>query len=214
MQVRLATLRLRQRDRPIDAQLRVREVHERVRLLLLQAPVRVDQVRVHSPVLKRLEAVAHTTRHIDRLARVKTRRKHLAEALARPQIHPRAENLTGRDRNVLVPRLRMDAARHALRRVEADVVLHRTEIRQAQRGHLRPLPVLLEPATVVAVHRKVKHQQARDVRLRDLQFLLEFKCHTFPLIPGSPLRGELSGGFCYRGGVGIRARVCRVRKRE
>ena len=98
----------------------------------------------------------------------------------RPQVHPRAEDLTGRDADVLVPWLRVDAARHALRRVEADVVLHRTEIRQAQRGHLRTLPVLLEPATIVTMHRQVEHQQARDVRLLDLQVLLEFERHTFP----------------------------------
>ena len=103
----------------------------------------------------------------------------------RPQVHPRAEDLTGRDADVLVPWLRVDAARHALRRVEADVVLHRTEIRQAQRGHLRTLPVLLEPATIVTMHRQVEHQQTRDVRLLDLQFLLEFKCHDRITVPAA-----------------------------
>ena len=89
----------------------------------------------------------------------------------------------------------MDAARHALRRVERDVVLHRTEIRQAQRGHLRTLPVLLEPAAVIAMHRQIEHQKPRDVRLRDLQLLLEIKHHTRSLSLllvlgfGSGLRG-------------------------
>ena len=180
MQVRLGAFGLLQRNRPLDAQLRVREVHERVRLLLFQTPVRVHQIRVHGPVLQGLEAVAHAARHVDCLGRVQTGRVHLAEALARTQIDPRAEYLTGRDADVLVPWLRVDAARHALRRVKADVVLHRAEIRQTQRGHLRTLPVLLEPATIVTMYRQVEHQQARDVRLLDLQVLLEFERHTFP----------------------------------
>ena len=75
----------------------------------------------------------------------------------------------------------MDASRHALLRIEADVVLHRTEIRQAELGHLRPLPVLLEPATVVAMHRQVEHDQARDVRLLDPQILLEIHTLVNPL---------------------------------
>ena len=69
MQVRLGAFGLLQRDRPLDAQLRVREVHERVRLLLFQTPVRAHQIRVHGPVLQGLEAVAHAARHVDCLGR-------------------------------------------------------------------------------------------------------------------------------------------------
>ena len=180
VQVRLGAFAFLQRDGPVDVEFRVGEVDERVRLLLFQTPMRVHQIRVHGAIGQCLEAVAHATRHIDRARRVQAGRVHLAEALPRPQVHPRAEDLTGRDADVLIPRFRVDAARHALRRVEADVVLHRTEIRQAQRGHLRTLPVLLEPATIVTMHRQVEHQQARDVRLLDLQVLLEFERHTFP----------------------------------
>ena len=185
MQVGLATLGLLQRDGPLNVEFRVREVHERVRLLLLQAPVRVHQIRVRGAVFEGLEAVAHATRHINRTTRIQTSREHLSEALARTQIDPRAEYLTGRDADVLVPWLRVDAARHALRRVEADVVLHRAEIRQPQLQHLRTLPVLLEPATIVTMHRQVEHQQTRDVRLLDLQFLLEFKCHDRITVPAA-----------------------------
>ena len=131
VQVRLAAFRLLERDRPLNVQLRVGEVHERVRLLLFQAPMRVHEIRVHGTVLQRLEAVAHATRHVDRLRRIQHGRIHLSEALARTQVHPRAEHAASRDGDVLVPRFRVDASRHALLRVEADVVLHRTEIRQA-----------------------------------------------------------------------------------
>ena len=179
VQVRLGPLGLLQRDRPIDMQIRIREIHERVRPLLLQAPVRVHEIRVHGTVLQGLEAVAHATRHVDRLRWIQYGRVHLAEGFARTQVHPRAEHGARGDRDVLVPRFRVDASRHALLRIEADVVLHRTEIRQA--GHLRPLPVLLEPATVVAVHRQVEHQQSRNVRLLDPQILLEIHTLVNPL---------------------------------
>ena len=185
MQVRLGAFGLLQRNRPLDAQLRVREVHERVRLLLFQTPVRVHQIRVHGPVLQGLEAVAHAARHVDCLGRIQTGRVHLAEALARAQVNPRAEDLAGRDADVLVPRLRMDTASDTLGGVVADVVLHRAEVRQSQTHHLGALPVLLEPAAVVAVHRQIEHQQARDVRLLDLQFLLEFKCHDRITVPAA-----------------------------
>ena len=182
MQISLGPFGLVQRNRPLDIQVRVGEVHERVRLLLLQRPVRVHEIRVHGAVLQRLEAVAHATGHVDRLRRVQYGRIHLAERVAGTQIHPRAEHAAGRDRNVLVPRLRVDATRHALLRVIADVVLHRPEVRQTKRSLLRPLPVLLEPAAVVAMHRQVEHDQARDVRLLGPQFLLEIHILlSFPL---------------------------------
>ena len=136
----------------------------------------VYEIRVRGAILQSLEAVAHATRHVDRLRRVQHGRVHLSERFARSQVHPRAEHRARGDRDIFVPRLRVDASRHALLRVEADVVLYRTEIRQAERGHLRALPVLLEPATVVAVHRQIEHQQSRNVRLLDPQILLEI--HT------------------------------------
>src|SRR3546814_3755829 len=53
------------------------------------------------------------------------------------------------------------------RLVEAHVALHRPEVRQAERGHLLPLPGLLEPAARVAVHRQAEDQQAGDVGVLD-----------------------------------------------
>ena len=185
VQIGLGALGLLQRNRPLDVQFRIRKVHERVGLLLLERPVRVHQIRVHRAVLQRLEAVAHAARHVDCAARVQTGRVHLAEALARAQVNPRTEDLAGSDTDVLVPRLRVDATGDALGRVVADVVLHRAEVRQSQTHHLGALPVFLEPATVVAMHRQVEHQKARDVRLLDLQFLLEFKCHDRITVPAA-----------------------------
>ncbi len=72
----------------------------------------------------------------------------------------------------------MDTASDTLGGVVADVVLHRAEVRQTQTHHLRTLPVLLEPAAVIAMNRQIEHQKPRDVRLRDLQLLLEIKRHT------------------------------------
>ena len=143
--------------------------------------MRVHEIRVRGAVLQRLEAVAHATRHVNRLRRIQHGRIHLSEAFARTQVHPSAEHGASGDRDVFVPRFRVDASRHALLRIEADVVLHRSEIRQAQPGHLRALPVLLEPATVVAVHRQVEHQQSRNVRLLDPQILLEIHTLVNPL---------------------------------
>lgn len=86
MQIRLGPFRILQRNRPLDVQLRVGEVHERVRPLLLQTPVRVHQVRVHGTILQRLEAVAHATRHVDRLRWIQHGRIHLAERVARTRV--------------------------------------------------------------------------------------------------------------------------------
>ena len=145
--------------------------------------MRVHQIRVRGAVLQRLKRIAHTTRHINRLRRVQPGRIHLTEAPARTQIHPRAEDLTGRDADVLVPRLRMDATCDAALLVEANVVLHRAEIRQSQRGHLRPLPVLLEPTATVAMHRKIEHQQTRNIRPSNLQILLEIHRRCLFTVP-------------------------------
>ena len=180
VQVRLGAFGVLQRDRPLDVQVRVREVHEGVGLLLLEAPMRVHEIRVRGAILQGLETVAHATRHVDRLRWIQYGRVHLAEGFARTQVHPRAEHGARGDRDVLVPRLRVDASRHALLRVEADVILHRPEIRQAQVRLLRALPVLLEPATVVAMHRQVEHDQAGNVRLHGPQILLEIHHSLHP----------------------------------
>ena len=185
VQIGLAAFGLLQRNRPLDVQFRIRKVHERVGFLLFERPVRVHQIRVHRAVLQCLEAVAHAARHVDCLGRIQTGRVHLAEALARAQVNPCAEDLAGRYADVLVPRLRVNATGDALGGVVADVVLHRAEVRQTQTHHLGALPVFLEPATVVAMHRQVEHQKARDVRLLDLQFLLEFKCHDRITVPAA-----------------------------
>lgn len=206
--VRLGKLALLERNRPVDAQPRVGEVDERVRLLEFRRPVRVDQIRVRGTILQRLEAVAHPTRDINRLRRVQHRRKHPSETAAGTQIHPRAEHRTRRHADELVPRLRMNPTRHPTLRVEADVVLHRTEIRQPQPHHLCPLPVLLEPTTIIPMHAQIEHQHAGNVRLRNLQFLLELHHPlTFPRIPGSFQRTRWRGA-CLLGHAPHRTNHC------
>lgn len=59
-----------QRDRPLDGELRVGEVHEGVGLLELEGPVGVHQVGVGGAVLQGLEGVAHAARDVDGPARV------------------------------------------------------------------------------------------------------------------------------------------------
>ena len=76
------------------------------------------------------------------------------------QVHPGAEDPPGGHRDELVPRLGMDAAGGAGLLVERDVVLHRPEVRQPEGHHLLPLPVLLEPAAVVAVDGQVVEDDA------------------------------------------------------
>ena len=185
--VGLGQLALVERDGPLDAELGVGEVDEGVGLLELCRPVGVHQVGVGRTVLERLEGVAHAARHVDGLGGVDDARVDLAEALARAQVHPRAEDRPRGHGDVLVPGLGVDAAGHAAPRVEGDVVLHGAQVGQSQRRLLGALPVLLEPAAGVAVHGKVEHQHPGDVGALGLQLLLELELrHAYPLTGPAP----------------------------
>ena len=155
-------LGLLQRDRPGDGRGLVGEVQERVLALGVGGPVVVDQVGVGGVVLQGLEGVAHAAGNEDGLAGVELGGEDGAEGRALAQVHPGAEDPAGGHGDELVPRLGVDAAGGAGRFVERDVVLHRAEVGQAERHHLFPLPVLLEPAAVVAVDRKVVEDDAGD----------------------------------------------------
>ena len=174
MQVGFAALGLVKRNGPLDVERRIREVHEGIGLLLLETPMGVHEIRVCGAVFEGLEAVAHAARHENRLRRVERARVDLTESLAGAQIHPCAEHGTGCDGDVFVPRFCVNASRHATLRIEADVVLHRAEVRQAERHFLGALPVLLEPAAVIAMHRQIEHDEAGNVGLGDFQFLFKF----------------------------------------
>ena len=65
----------------------------------------------------------------------------------------------------------MDTAGGTHRSVERNVVLHRVEVGQAGGDHLFALPVLLEPAAVIAVNRQVNNEQAGNIGFSNLQFL-------------------------------------------
>ena len=158
-----------QRNRPIHGSRLISQVQERV--LRVRGPVIVHQVRVRRVRLQRLIRVAHALGHEHRDARINDRCVHRAERGSLAQIHPRAKHATGRDRDELVPRLRVNAPGHPDLVVERNVVLHRLEIRQTQRDHLLALPVLLEPASVIAVNSQVDAQKAGDRRSRDPQGL-------------------------------------------
>ena len=92
------------------------------------------------------------------------------ERLPGPQVYPGAEDPTGRHADELVPGLGVDAAGDSGRRVERHVVLHRAEVGQPERRQLGTLPVLLEPAPVVASDVEVDHQQAGNSREVDGEF--------------------------------------------
>ena len=171
---------LGQRDRPLDGELGVGEVHEGIGLLQLERPVGVHQVGVGGAVLERLEGVAHAARDVDGLAGIQNGREHLAEGLAAlAQVHPGAEDRAAGDGDELVPGLGVDAAGDAAAVVVGDVVLDDLEVGDAQSGHLGALPVLLEPAARVAVDGEVDDHQALDAGLGDLQVLLECDvCHV------------------------------------
>ncbi len=124
-----------QRDRPLDGELRVGEVHEGVGPLELQRPVGVHQVGVGGAVLERLEGVAHAARDVDGLRRVERAGEHLAVGLAAlAQVHPGAEDRAARDGDELVPGLGVDAAGDAAAVVVGDVVLDDAEVGDAERG--------------------------------------------------------------------------------
>ena len=169
-----------QRDRPLDVELGVGEVHERVGLLQLEGPVRVHQVGVGGAVLQGLEGVAHAARHVDGLRGVEHGRVDLAVGgAALAQVHPGAEDGTAGHGDELVPGLRVDAAGDAAAVVVGDVVLDDPEVRDAQRAHLGALPVLLEPAARVAVDGEVDDLEAHDAGLGDGEVLLECDvCHV------------------------------------
>lgn len=169
-----------ERDRPLDGELGVGEVHEGVGLLELEGPVGVHQVGVGGAVLQGLEGVAHAARDVDGPARVERAGKHLAEGLAAlAQVHPGAEYAAARHGDELVPGLGVDAAGDAAAVVVGDVVLDDPEVRDAQGGHLGALPVLLEPAARVAVDGEVDDLEALDAGLGDGEVLLECDvCHV------------------------------------
>ena len=113
-----------ERDRPLDGELRVGEVHEGVGPLQLEGPVGVHQVGVGGAVLERLEGVSHAARDVDGLGGVECAGEHLAEGLAAlAQVHPCAEDRAARHRDELVPGLGVDAAGDAAAVVVGDVVL-------------------------------------------------------------------------------------------
>ena len=186
--VRLGDGGLGQRDRPLDGELRVGEVHERVGPLQLEGPVGVHQVGVGGAVLQGLEGVAHAARDVDGPARVQGASVDLPVGLAAlAQVHPGAEDRAAGHGDELVPGLGVDAAGDAAAVVVGDVVLDDPEVRDAQGGHLGALPVLLEPAARVAVDGEVDDLQAPDAGLGDGEVLLECDvCHLSLSPPTGP----------------------------
>ena len=147
VQVGLGYGGLVERDRPLDGELGVGEVHEGVGLLELEGPVGVHQVGVGGAVLQGLEGVAHAARHVDGLGRVERAGVDLPVGLAAlAQVDPCAEDAAAGHGDELVPGLGVDAAGDAAAVVVGDVVLDDAEVGDAQLGHLGALPVLLEPA--------------------------------------------------------------------
>ena len=176
MQVGLGERGLRERDRPLDIELRVRQVHEGIGPLELCRPVGIDEVGVGRAVLQCLEGVADAPGDIDGAGRVERAGIYLSEGgRALPQVHPGAEYGSCRDGDELVPGLSMDAPRHAPLRIEGDVVLDHVEVGDAERHHLGPLPVLLEPATGVSMDGELHDLQALYAGLRDGEALLELE---------------------------------------
>ena len=171
----LGELALVQRDGPLDGELGVGQVHEGVGLLELDRPVGVHQVGVGGTVLESLVGVSHAARHEDGARGVECAGEHTAEARAGAEVHPCAEDRARGHGDELVPGLGVDAARDALVVVERDVVLHESQVGDARGHHLLALPVLLEPAAVIAVDRELYHLEAGDAGLRYGELFLEFK---------------------------------------
>ena len=146
-----ADLDVGQSDRPRDVRGLVGEVEERIRSG--RAPVVVDQVGVGRVFFEGLVGVADAARHVDGSASVELDRDDSTECVALAQVDPGTEDAPGRHRHVLVPGFGVDAAGRSGLSVERDVVLHGPEVGQPQGEHLLALPVLFEPAAVVAVHR-------------------------------------------------------------
>ena len=198
--VRLGDGGLGQRDRPLDGELGVGEVHEGVGPLELQRPVGVHQVGVGGAVLQGLEGVAHAARDVDGLAGIQGAGEHLpVGGAALAKVHPCAEDRAAGHRDELVPGLRVDAAGDAPLLVVGDVVLDDAEVGDAERAHLGALPVLLEPAARVAVDGEVDDHEAPDAGLGDGEVLLECDvCHLtlpslLPLRAVAGLGGLLDG---------------------
>ena len=168
-----------QRDRPLDGELGVGEVHEGVGPLQFERPVGVHQVGVGGAVLQGLEGVAHAAGDVDGLGRVERAGEHLpVGGAALAQVDPCAEDRAAGHGDELVPGLGVDAAGDAAAVVVGDVVLDDTEVRDAEFGHLGALPVLLEPAARVAVDGQVDDHQALDAGLGHGEVLLECDvCH-------------------------------------
>ncbi len=169
-----------QRDRPLDGELGVGEVHEGVGPLELEGPVGIHQVGVGGAVLQGREGVAHAARDVDGLGRVERAGEHLPVGLAAlAQVHPGAEDAAAGHRDELVPGLGVDAAGDAAAVVVGDVVLDDAEVGDPERAHLGALPVLLEPAARVAVDGQVDDLEALDAGLHHGEVLLECDvCHV------------------------------------
>ena len=91
VQVGLGYGGLLQRDRPLDGELGVGEVHEGVGLLQFKGPMGIHQVGVGGAVLQGLEGVAHAARDVDGLARVERAGEHLpVGGTALAKVHPGA----------------------------------------------------------------------------------------------------------------------------
>ena len=180
VEVGLGDRGLVQRDRPLDGELGVGEVHEGIGPLQLERPVGVHQVGVGGAVLECLEGVAHAARDVDGLGGVEHGRVDLpVGGAALAQVHPGAEDRAAGHGDELVPGLRVDAAGDAAAVVVGDVVLDDLEVGDAQGGHLGALPVLLEPAARVAVDGEVDDLEALDAGLGDGEVLLECDvCHV------------------------------------
>ena len=167
VQVLRGELGLRERDRPGDRDGLVGEVQEGVLRLRGGGPVVVDEVGVGRGRLEGLEGVAHPAGHEDRDLRGDLLPVDGAEGVSLAQVHPGAEHPPGRDGDVLVPGLGVDAAGDARGLVEGDVVLDGAEVRQSGGEHLLALPVLLEPASCIPVDGQVHDEQSGDRGLVD-----------------------------------------------
>ena len=169
--VLLGELSLRQIDGPVDCDGLIGKVQEAVAGYCVRRPVVVHQVGVGGVLFQGLEGVTHAAGHEDCGVRAQLHGDDLAEGLAGTQINPRTEDTTGRNRNVLIPRLGVDTAGGTYRSVERNVVLHRVEVGQTGCDHLLALPIFLEPAAVIAVNRQVNDEQAGNLGFSNLQFL-------------------------------------------
>ena len=134
----------------------VREVHGRCRSLLRGSSALTRYV--YAVPSRSAWKVAHAARHVDCLGRVEAGGTP-GRSFAQAQVDP-PPTRAGRDADRTCPTARRGCRAYALFALNEMLFLHRPEIGQAQRGHLRALPVLLEPAAVVAVHRQVEHDQA------------------------------------------------------